>query len=164
MRSNTKTIIRLALLAAISIVLGKYLQIAIGDSIRISFENLSIIFAGFVYGPFAGLLCGVVADIVGCLMVGYSLNPIITLGAAVIGFSSGVFGRRGFLKKPNLLLSAATAHILGSMIIKTVGLYVYFATQPLFLLLRVPLYVAVGALEYMLIRFCLNHRGLGALL
>ena len=102
MKFNTKTIIRLALFAAISIILGKYLQIPIGDSIRISFENLSIILAGYLYGPFAGALCGAVADLLGCLFKGYAINPLITFAAIVIGTCAGIFGKRGFFKKPKL--------------------------------------------------------------
>lgn len=164
MKFNTKILVRLALFAAISIILGKYLQIPVGDSIRISFENLSLLLAGYLYGPLAGAFCGATADLLGCLFKGYAVNPLITLAAVIIGFCAGVFGRRGFFKKPKLLLSVATAHILGSMIIKTAGLYIYFATPPAVLAWRVPLYIAIGALEYMLIRFCLSHKGLKELL
>lgn len=164
MKINTKILVRLALFAAISIVLGKFLKISIGESIRFSFENLSIILAGYLYGPLAGALCGVVADILGCLMVAYSINPIITLGAAVIGIFSGMFGKHGLLRRPNLVLSVVAAHLAGSVIVKTIGLYIYYATPIPVLLLRIPVYAAVGALEFMLIRFCINHRGLKELL
>ena len=70
-----------ALLAALSIVLGKYLAINVTDSIRFSFENLSILLAGIFLGPLVGGIVGAVADLVGCLMVGYAINPLITLGA-----------------------------------------------------------------------------------
>ncbi len=164
MKFNIKILVRLALFAAISIILGKFLQIPIGDSIRISFENLALILAGYLYGPVAGALCGAAADILGCIFKGYSINPIITLAATIIGFCAGVFGKCGFFKKPKLLLSVYSAHILGSMILKSVGLYIYFATPPAVLAWRIPLYIAIGALEYMLIRFCLNHKGLKELL
>ncbi len=164
MKFNTKIIVRLALFAAISLVLGKYLQIPIGDSIRISFENLTLILAGYVYGPLCGMLCAIVADLVGCLCVGFPINPIITLGAAAIGFFAGVFGRHGFAKTSSLVLSVAVAHLIGSVLIKSTGLYIYFSTPIPILLLRIPVYAVVGTLEYMLIRFCLNHRGIKELL
>lgn len=164
MKFSTKIIVRLALFAAISLVLGKYLQIPVGDSIRISFENLTIILAGYLYGPLCGALCGTVADIVGCILVGYSINPVITLGAATIGFLSGVFGRHGIAKVPKLWLSVVAAHTVGSVVIKSAGLYLYFATPLPMLALRIPTYVLIGALEYALIRFCINHRGLKELL
>ncbi len=164
MKITTKILVRLALFAAISLVLGKYLQIPVGDSIRISFENLTIILAGFLYGPLYGAICGTVADLVGCLLVGYAINPVITFGAAMIGFLSGLFGRHGIAKKPKLWLSVIVAHAVGSVVIKSAGLYLYFVTPLPMLALRIPTYIVIGMLEYALIRFCINHRGLKELL
>ena len=80
------------ILAAMSIILGKFLQIPnpFQDFIRISFENLPIIIAGFSLGPIAGALVGTVADLIGCVLYGYSINPIITVGAASVGLVAGV--------------------------------------------------------------------------
>ena len=164
MKFNTKILVRLALFAAISLVLGKYLQIPVGDSIRISFENLAIILAGYLYGPLCGILCGAVADLVGCVLVGYAINPVITLGASAVGLLSGLFGRQGVLKKPRLWLSVIVAHTVGSVVIKSAGLYLYFATPIPVLALRLPTYLFIGTLEYLIIRFCINHRGLKELL
>ena len=90
--TNAQRVLRVtvfsALLAAISIVCGKYLAFNMGDFLRFSFENLPIIFAGMAFGPLIGALVGVVADLVGCLLVGYAINPIITVGAAAIGLIS----------------------------------------------------------------------------
>ena len=52
----------LAMLAAISIICGKYLAIRGGDILRFSFENLPIIFAGVAFGPVAGALVGIVDE------------------------------------------------------------------------------------------------------
>ena len=78
-----------ALLSAISIVCGKYLAINLGEVLRFSFENLPIIFAGIGFGPLVGGAVGLAADLLGCLLVGYAINPLVTLGAAAIGFISG---------------------------------------------------------------------------
>ncbi len=116
-----------ASLSSISIVLGKYLAINLGESIRISFENLPILFAGFFFGPFAGVSVGVVADLVGCLLVGYSINPVITLGAAAIGFVSGLIGKSGKIStKAKIPAAVISSHLLGSVLIKTIGLHLYF--------------------------------------
>ena len=76
-----------ASLAAMSIVLGKFLQIPhpFQEFIRISFENLPVILSGIVLGPISALLVGVVADLLGCALYGYAVNPIVTLGAAAVG-------------------------------------------------------------------------------
>lgn len=164
MKINTKIMVRLALFAAISIVLGKFLSIKIVSILRISFENLSVILAGYVYGPLAGALCGAVADILGCIMYGYSINPIITLGAVIIGCLSGLFGMKGISKCPNLALSVASSHLIGSIIVKSIGLYVYYPPERYLIPWRIPIYIAIAVVEFMLIRFCLNHRGIKELL
>ena len=89
---NTRVLILSALFIAASIVLGKYLSFTVG-AIRISLENLTILMAGIMFGPLIGLAVGVGADIIGCLMVGYTISPIITLGAGCVGFFSGLFNK-----------------------------------------------------------------------
>ena len=141
-----------ALLAALSIVLGKYLQIPLGDSIRVSFENLPVLMAGIFFGPIVGGTVGAVADLLGCVLVGYTINPIITVGAALVGILSGLvsvlFTRGGRSLSPvAVMIAVYTAHIVGSMTVKTLGLWIYYSTPPAVLLLRVPVYLVVGALE-----------------
>ena len=127
---NLKVLICTAIFAAMSLTLGKFLQIPIGATIRISFENLPVILAGICFGPVAGIACGVVADLVGCMLYGYTINPIITLGAASIGFLSGVISHY-IIRKPILLKTVAAVvipHIFGSLFIKTLGFYVFYGT------------------------------------
>ena len=69
--------IMMALFIALSIVLGKQLSFTAGP-FRISFENLTVLMAGIFFGPLAGLTVGACADLFGCLLVGYAINPIIT--------------------------------------------------------------------------------------
>ena len=162
MKISPKLIARIAMLAAISIVLGKFLSIKIEPWGRLSFENMSVILCGYAFGPIAGLLCGVVADLVGCLVYGYAINPIITLGAAMIGLLSGLFGARGAFGKPRLWLSLTLSHLVGSCIIKSIGIYIFYSTPLETLALRVPMYILCGGLEYILISVILRSKGLRA--
>ncbi len=160
-----KLTVALAFLTAISIVMGKYLAIRGGDIMRFSLENMPIIFAGMAFGPIAGCAVGVVADLVGCLMVGYTINPIVTFGAAVIGAVSGLLP--SLLKKAGLgprittLITVAAAHLLGSVVIKTVGLSVYY-DMPFYLLMlwRLLNYAIVGALDGVIVHVLLNNKGI----
>ena len=150
-----------ALLCAMSIVLGKYLAIRGGDVLRFSFENLPILLAGMAFGPMVGAIVGVTADLVGCLLVGYAINPIITLGAALIGISSGLLYRL-LGKLPigaRVGIAVTVAHLLGSVIVKTVGLAAFYA-MPLGVLMlwRLLNYVIIGALEALLLTAILKHR------
>ena len=92
-QKSLRITIILALMVAISILMGKYLAIRGGDVMRFSLENTPIILSGIAFGPGAGTLVGLVADIVGCVMVGYTINPLVTLGAVAIGLISGFVPR-----------------------------------------------------------------------
>ncbi|MBQ9798211.1 MAG: folate family ECF transporter S component, partial [Clostridia bacterium] len=90
LQSNVRLLAVSAFLAALSIICGKYLALSLGNVLRFSFENLSILLAGMVFGPVVGAVVGIVADLVGCLMVGYAINPLVTLGAACVGLLGGL--------------------------------------------------------------------------
>lgn len=176
---NVRVMIISGLFVALSIVLGKFLQIPIGDSIRISLENLPLMMAGIFFGPFVGGAVGMGADLIGCLLKGYAINPIITLGATSIGFISGLvsmytmplikdfslnaqsfskfiksFGKYAF----SLLTPIFSAHIVGSMIIKSIGLYAYYHTPMEILMWRIPTYIAIGMCEFAIIAMLLSNR------
>ncbi len=147
------SMVAMSLLAAMSIICGKYLAFGVGNVLRFSFENLPIMLAGMALGPVAGILTGVVADLVGCVLVGYAINPLVTLGAAIIGGVSG--GIYLLMRKndrcPNTLcvcLCVAASHLVGSVVIKTLGL-VMFYPMPIWLLMlyRLLNYAIIGVLE-----------------
>ncbi len=151
---SLKIMLAVALLAAVSIICGKYLKIPVGDVMRFSFENLPILLAGMAFGPVAGCVTGVVADLVGCLMVGYEINPIVTVGAALVGLLGGLVFRL-FKKGPLLLrtgVAVVSAHLIGSVVVKTFGLARFYA-MPFFVLMgwRGWNYLIVGVLEWILL-------------
>lgn len=158
--------VSLAMLTAISIVCGKYLAIRGGDVLRFSFENLPIIFAGIAFGPISGALVGVVADLIGCLLVGYAINPLVTVGAAAIGIVSG--GIYFVLKKAKVVPSFASvtisslgAHAVGSVVIKTFGLAKFYSMPfGILILWRLLNYVIVGAIECFLLIILFRNKEL----
>lgn len=156
-----------ASLAAMSIVLGKFLQIPhpFQEFIRISFENLPVILSGIVLGPISALLVGVVADLLGCALYGYAVNPIVTLGAAAVGLVAGVMSRY-VVKKPlgaKVVAAVATAHLVGSVLIKSAGLAAWYLAKYEFGYLqflgwRVVNYAIVGVAEGVLLYLLLRNR------
>lgn len=151
-RFNLKNMIICAMLSALSIILGKYLAINIGDSFRISLESLPIIFGGVFLGAVPAMLIAFVADIVGCIMVGYTINPIITLGAMLIGFISAVAYRlckRYAIREPLVIaIAVGGAHLIGSVIVKTIGLSIFYDTPLIVLMaLRLLNYALVALAE-----------------
>jgi ECF transporter S component (folate family) len=166
MRKDLKMLnlmVLLAMLTAVSIICGKYLAIRGGDIMRFSIENMPIIFAGMAFGPMAGALVGAVADLAGCLLVGYTINPIVTVGAAVIGIISGFLTK--LFKKTKLnegvitFITVASAHLAGSVIIKTLGLSAYY-NMPfgILMLWRLLNYAIVGALDGLVVYILLQNK------
>ena len=151
--SHLKLLVYLSLRSALSIVLGKYLAFNVGSVLRFSFENLPIIFSGLAFGPLAGGAVGLVADLVGCLLVGYEINPIVTFGAVIIGLSAGLCrlpfaGRKDGSLLFLVLAAELISHLLGSVIVKTIGLSAYY-DMPFFVLMawRLLNYFVIGAVE-----------------
>ena len=159
--AHLKILAALAMLTAVSIVCGKYLAINLGNVLRLSFENLPVILAGVAFGPLGGALVGTVADLIGCVLVGYGVNPLVTVGAAAIGFSSGLVALicRRLPLPVSIGLSVLVSHLIGSVLIKTVGLAAYY-DMPLHILMlwRLLNYTLVGAAEGALIFALLRNK------
>ena len=155
-----------ASLAAMSVVFGKYLAIGVGEYLRFSFENLPILFAGMAFGPLFGALVGAVADLVGCMLVGYTINPIITIGAAAIGLISGIYRflpkrQGGVLRFLMLLAAVFIPHAIGSVIIKTVGLSAFYSIPlSLLMLWRLLNYLMVGTLEFLILYYLFTSKAI----
>ena len=165
---NPRALCLAALLAAMSLILGKFLQIPTpcAEFVRISFENLPVILAGILLGPIAGAMTGVVADLVGCLAYGYTINPLITLGAGAVGLVAGLLG--WLLARTPLLcrlsVSAVAAHLVGSVGIKTAGIAAwYMAKYELgyfeLTLWRLLNYALIAVAEIAILYLLLRHRG-----
>lgn len=168
---NVHVLTLMAMLAAMSIIFGKFLAFNAGP-LRISFENLPILMAGMFLGAPAGFLTGITADIVGCLMVGYSINPIITIGAGCIGLIAGILFHvlrdASFSRLPEpltpCLISIMGAHFIGSMIIKSAGLVLYYHYTFVQVAWRVPTYLAIGTAEALIITALLSNKAFTDLL
>ncbi len=156
-----------SLLVAMSIVCGKFLQIPLGDVLRFSFENLPILFAGMAFGPLAGALVGALADLIGCVAVGYTVNPLVTLGAVAVGLvGGGVFRLAARLPRVwRVTLTVSAAHLIASVGIKTVGLAAFYSMPfGVLLLWRLLNYALVGAVEGFLLAMLFKNKALAAVI
>ena len=167
---NIRLICFCAILAAMSLILGKFLQIPnpFQEFIRISFENTPVILAGIVMGPFAGAFVGVVADLVGCVLYGYAINPLVTLGAAAVGLFAGIAAY--LLRKPRILQIIAAvilSHAVGSVFIKSLGLAAWYAASYdmgfwTFVGWRLVTYLLIAAVECLVLNTLLSHRAVSS--
>lgn len=156
-----------AMLAAMSVVIGIFCKNFLdfgGGLLRITFENLPIILSGIIFGPVVGGLVGCVSDLVSYLLSNqvYPPNLWVTFGACAVGVVSGsiakyVIKNRG---RVQIIVSAAAAHIIGSMIIKTIGLYKYYGVA---VLVRIPTYIVIASVEIILICLLMQRRAFARL-
>ena len=149
-----------AMLTAISVVIGIFCKTLLnfdGGLFRITFENLPIIMSGIMFGPIVGGLVGAATDIISYLLSPqiYAINIVVTIGATAVGVVSGFFARYIFKKRGyvRLICPSILAHIVGSMIIKPIGLYQFYGSAVLW---RIPLYFVIAPLEILVL--CLMYR------
>lgn len=169
-RLGLRVAVLCALLSAFSIVFGKYLAIGVGDVLRFSFENLPVIFAGMALGPLGGVTVGVLSDLVGCVLVGYAINPLVTVGAAVIGLVSGFYR---FLPKRSgrvsrflcVFATVISAHLLGSVVVKTFGLAVFYSMPiGVLMLWRLLNYAIISAAECLILYLLFENKSIKVVL
>lgn len=130
MKWQVKTLIFMGLLASMSVILTRAFGVMIGNTIRISFGSVPIIISGILFGPLAGAVTGIAADLIGVMvrsMGGYFVG--FTISAGLVGYIPGLF----FLKQKNdqyplskIILSVLTVEILVHLIINTAWLILMY--------------------------------------
>ena len=86
---SVRTLTMLALLTAMSIIFARVLTVSTGF-LRFNLGALPTHLAAVWFGPAGGFAVGAVADLIGGTLSGYSINPLITLGAGSVGLVSGL--------------------------------------------------------------------------
>lgn len=150
-----------AILCALTTVIAFICKgFTVGNSLRVTFENLPIIFSGYVFGPLVGLAVGVCSDLItGIAVYGGGWIPGITLGAGCVGFFAGLTGKLipSGNKFVHLGISVFIPHIIGNMIIKSLALLMTYGTPFIQLIIRIPLYTVIALAEYLLLLVITNN-------
>ena len=157
---NVKTLVFMALLIAMHLVLTRVLVIDLG-AYRISVGSVTTILAGLWLGPVAGGVCGFCADIIGCFMKGYAVNPFITVAAILWGVLPALAkpffaNRKKTGKTVGICVSIVVTAVLSSLVLTTAGLvimlgYNYYAIMPGRLVqfaIMIPVYCVLTCLLY----------------
>lgn len=144
-----------AMMVAMSVVIGIFCKSVLnfgGGLFRITFENIPIILCGMLFGPIVGGVSGLASDLISYLLSGqvYPPNLIVTLGATAIGVIAGLVPRFLVKKRSNfqVIMSGGLAHLVGSMIIKPIGLFTFYGWAVLW---RIPLYLFIAPTEILVI-------------
>lgn len=154
LNKRLSTMVFCALLAAMTMIFKRFAVVNV-DWFRISLENTPVLLSGILFGPVAGFFTGVIGDILGCFICGFGINPVITLGMGLVGGLCGLlFGSIPKFPMPlRLALSVYAGHIVGNMLVKSLGIYWWYATPWPTLALRIPTYFIIGAAETVI--FCI---------
>ena len=161
-KNHTRNLVFTALMVALCVVIGWVCKSWFTFGVvRITFDNFPVILTGILLGPVAGAAVGISADLVSCFLTGYAINPLITLGAALIGVLSGILGRyiikgRKFSK---IITISLVSHLVGSVLVKSAGLYTIYGYSYFVLLgIRLPLYIVIASAEAYFIYAILKNR------
>lgn len=162
-RNSTRLLTVLSLLTAMSIVFSRVVSISAGF-VRFNLGSLPVLLAGILFGPAAGFAVGALADAVGGVLAGYAVNPLITLGAGSIGYVAGLVWRShavgGFKLSLRLACSVLAAHIVGSMVINSLALHIFYGYAWSLLAMRIPNALALDAANTIILRLLLENRAL----
>lgn len=144
-----------AMLIAMSVVIGIFCKSVLnfgGGLFRITFENFPIIISGILFGPIVGGAVGLGSDLISYLLSGqaYPPNLIVSLGATLVGVISGTVSKFIVKKRgtTQVIISGGLAHLVGSMIVKPIGLFTFYQWAVLW---RIPLYLVIAPLEILII-------------
>lgn len=152
---NVKELTVAAMLVSMSVVIGIFCKSVLnfgGGLFRVTFENIPIIICGLLFGPIIGGVTGLASDLISYLLSGqvYPPNLTVTLGAAMIGAIAGAVAKFLIKKRSSfqIIVSGGLAHLVGSMIIKPIGLFTFYSWAVLW---RIPLYLVIAPIEILLI-------------
>lgn len=126
---NVKTLVYMALLIALHLILTRVFVIELG-AYRISVGSVTTILAGLWLGPVAGGVCGLCADLIGCMTKGYAVNPFITVAAILWGVIPALakpffVNKKKTGKTVGICVSIVFTAVLSSLILTTAGLVIF---------------------------------------
>ena len=154
------------MLAALSLVLDRFLGIRVTEQISVNLSYVPIMLAGYVFGPLWGGLVGAVGDILCTLLVPQgAYHPGFTFCNFMIGFLAGtviylfprlpynIFGQLGFC-----LIAGSAANLLNTVWIsqvysKVALTWAYAGTRLMFSLVSS---AVCGVVMFFVMRYCVT--------
>ncbi len=131
--ATLKALVYSAMLAALSVVMARFLSFSVAGGVRWSLDKFPLFLAGMFFGPVMGALTGFVADFTGSLMQ-FGFNPILCLPAIVYGLSGGLL-RRFLLNNFSmfrLVCSYLLPTVVGSVLYQSFALSYAYPKGPFF--------------------------------
>ena len=162
---SVRTLTMLALLTAMSIIFARVFTVSTGF-LRFNLGALPTHLAAVWFGPAGGFVVGALADMIGGTLSGYSINPLITLGAGSVGLVSGLlFQKLSSLRLGlRLQISILAGHLVGSVVINSLALHIFYGYQWPVLATRIPNAIVLSAVNTVLVRILLENKALAAMI
>lgn len=124
--TNTRKLVILSFLTALTIILSRFLSIQI-QVLRIGLEFFPIMVAAILFGPIAGGIVGVVADLIGAtLFPAGTFFPGFTISAFTTGLIYGLFFYNKQVTWAKALLGTFTKLIVVDMIMVSAWLIILY--------------------------------------
>lgn len=124
---STRVIVLMPIAIAINIVLGATVQQAL--KLPIYLDSIGTILVGVVAGPFAGLLTGVLSNLIwGYLLpapIGSTTIGPFAIVAGVIGLLAGVWGRLGLFRSRRGESSSIPGAVVAVILVGALAVYTY---------------------------------------
>ncbi|MBR6602407.1 MAG: folate family ECF transporter S component [Clostridia bacterium] len=117
---NVRALIMCALLCAVSIILEKFQIPIIPGVLEVSFSFISISLCSFLTGPVIAIPCGIIVDIVGALINGYSFFFGYTLSAVLGAFIYALFLYRTRLSFERIAAARFTINLFVNVLLGSV--------------------------------------------
>lgn len=117
---NIRALMVCALLCAVAIILEKFQIPIIPGVLQVSFSFIAISLCSFLTGPIMAIPCGIIVDVVGALVNGYSFFFGYTLSAVLGAFIYGIFLYRSRLSFERIALARLTINIFVNVLLGSV--------------------------------------------
>ena len=128
---SPRRICAMAMLIALQIVLARFLGWQVSEGLRISFESIPVLIAGMWLGPVAGLIVGVISDVLGTVISGYGVYFVpLAITPIVNGVLPPLVFRYVFKNNVNVVKCVVTlviTQLIASMLLGTYALTWYYS-------------------------------------
>ena len=127
---SPRRICAMAMLIALQIVLARFLGWQVSEGLRISFESIPVLIAGMWLGPVAGLIVGVISDVLGTIISGYGVYFVpLAITPIVNGVLPPLIFR--YILKDNInvvkcVVVLVITQLIASMLLGTLALTWYY--------------------------------------
>lgn len=157
---STRTLVCLAMLAALSVILARLIIPMPAADVRYSIEAVPMVISGILFGPLAGGLVGLVADTVGCLFSGYGWNPLFSIPPILYGLIPGILSMWIVKEeKPNvlyILVMLLIPAIFGSILWQSFPLSLYYGAMSgkgywVYVLTRIPQFAITAPIDAVIV-------------